>query len=81
MRLLPRVSVRVVLNRPELDLGEEPGYLSEWGHAETYWSDETGCWFDWGGDARSYFPWSSVLRVEHERCRCFTCTREGQEAA
>ena len=70
--------VTVVLNRRQLDEGEEPGYLTEWAHEADYSTDEDGCRLDWGGGVESYFPWTSVLRVDWAPCDCFTCRREAR---
>lgn len=68
--------VRVTLNRPELDPGVEPGYPSEWVHEDGYSTDEDGCKLDWGDGTYAYFPWTSVLRVDWDRCSCMDCRRE-----
>ena len=68
-----RTRVTVVLNRPELDTGEEPGYLSEWVHEDGYSTGEDGCRLDWRDGCESYFPWTSVLRVDWSPCACFEC--------
>jgi len=72
------IRVTVVLNRSTLDEGEEPGYLSEWGHEVDYSSNEGGCGLDWGGGIESFFPWGSVLRVDREPCRCAECRRRAE---
>ena len=68
--------VTVILNRPQLDPREEPDYLAEWVHGDGYTEGDDGVRLDWHHGTESYVPWTSVLRVDWERCACFECERE-----
>jgi hypothetical protein len=71
-----KTRITVFLAFPETDEPELEGEpMREWVHPEAYSDDERGVLLDWGGGASSFFPWTSVLRVERERCRCVECKR------
>jgi hypothetical protein len=80
-----RTRVTVVLREldHDPDFGDEKHYLSEWVHADdgSYSYDDDGCRLDWHDGNESYFPWTSVLRVDWSRCDCWECTRKAREAA
>lgn len=77
----PHVRVTVVLREPALDPDEEPGYLCEWVHEIDDSTDEDGCRLKWGNGSESYFPWTSVLRVNWETCDCYRCQSRRDAAA
>jgi len=68
--------VTITLNRIDLEpFGEEElrVYAGEWAHAIDVQVDELGITIDEGRKYTSFFPWTSVLRVDREPCRCSEC--------
>lgn len=69
---MARTRVTVILNRTYPD---EPQYMSEWQHEDGYCQDEGGVTITWEGTSESsFFPWTSILRVDREPCDCMECS-------
>jgi hypothetical protein len=72
--------VKVTLKHEEREgAAEYPGELmAEWVHEDEYVADELGVTLRWTDAEETFIPWTTVLRVDWDRCRCMDCKeREG----
>jgi hypothetical protein len=65
--------VRVAVVLRERDPEEPDTFVSEWVHEHEYSADDEGIRLDWGYGIETFFPWSSVLRVDWSPCTCIQC--------
>ena len=51
----------------------EGATYDEWGHQHEIELDQFGVLIHHGRDARTFYPWPSVVRIEFAPCRCIRC--------
>lgn len=68
-----RLRVTVFVRWPDSEPEYEGAPQQEWVHEEDYRTDDRGVVLTWDGSSRVFIPWSSVLRVDWDPCRCVDC--------